>query len=116
MEVQQDAVTEDRDGEGGDIFVSHMVAATCQGTRLRREYDELGSTDTGTVADIFLDEVRGEPATVPRGAYEGDYIARQRLGNGNHPDQLLEVKYLLRACDWLDIGHTGTGGQVHHLD
>src|SRR5262249_48411677 len=115
VKVQKNAVAKDWDCQGRDVLIGHMKAVAGERPRLRRQNYELGGTNTGSVIDVFFDELRRHTAVVSCGANELDHVAGEGASNGHHADEFLEVEDLLGAGDNLHLGDVGGGGQVNHF-
>ena len=103
MEVQQDAVPQDRRGQRRDVFVGHVIAAVHQRARLGGQHQVLNAADAGAEVDVLLDEVRRGRVGRARHANEVDRIAGDRIGDRHHADELLEAEDLLGRRDRLGL-------------
>ena len=115
VKVQKNAVAKDGDCQGRDVLIGHMKAVAGESARLRRQHYELGGTNARPVIDVFFDEIRRHTAVVSCGADQPYYVPGERLGDGHHADELLEVEDLLGAGDSLHLGDAGGGGEVDYL-
>src|SRR5258708_7559802 len=115
MEVQQNAVAQNRNEKRTNIFEAHVIAAFHQGASLRTEYQILSRADAATVVDVFLHDLRRRGIFQTCRTHQFDRILRYRFGDWGHANELLEIQNLLRGRDRIGLGDVRRRGQVHHL-
>ena len=115
MEIQQNAVAQDRDVQLAHVFEADVIAAFHQRAGFGGQHQELRRAHAAAVVDVFLHDVRRGGILHARGAHQFDGVLRHRFGDGRHADQLLEVENLFGGGDRVGLGDVRGGGQIDDL-
>ena len=90
VEVGDDAVAEDGEGDGADVVGGDVVAAVEDGAGLGGEDEVLAGAWAGAPGDVVADELGDVGLAAAGGAGEADGVVDHVRGDGNVADDLLE--------------------------
>src|SRR5215472_1256117 len=93
VEVEQDAVPEDRGRKRTNIFKRDMVPAAQQGAGFGGQYDELRGANASAEIHVLFNEIGCSRIIGTRRADKLHSVARDRFGDRHHTHQLLEAQY-----------------------
>ncbi len=94
MEIQQNAMAQDGSSQGSDIFVGDVIPATQQSAGFGGQHNELRGAHASAEIHVALHEIRSASVVGTRGTDQFHRIARDRVGDRHHADQLLERQNL----------------------